>query len=181
MPTTKGDWLDCGLGILAEQGAQALRLDRLLATIGLTKGSFYHHFDGMPDYRAELAAYFEERYTTRYIDVATERFEDPAGQLRTLRSLVAAEKGAEAELEVAFRAWAQQDAVVRTVQERIDERRVRFLEELFARHDLPSGRARVLAQAVYLTLVGGGHVVPRAPIEEIERIWDLLLEPLGRP
>lgn len=34
-------------------------------------------------------------------------------------------------------------------------------------------------EAFYLTLVGSGHVVPRLPIEALERIWDMLLEPIS--
>jgi AcrR family transcriptional regulator len=57
--SSKRDWLDWSLDILAEEGVQAIRLERLLASVGLTKGSFYHHFGGMPAYRKALAAYFE--------------------------------------------------------------------------------------------------------------------------
>ncbi|MEV0081899.1 TetR/AcrR family transcriptional regulator [Saccharopolyspora sp. NPDC050642] len=42
----KQDWLDAGLEILADQGVPALTIDRLATKLGLTKGSFYHHFGG---------------------------------------------------------------------------------------------------------------------------------------
>jgi AcrR family transcriptional regulator len=177
--SSRRDWLDCGLDILAEEGAQAIRLERLLASVGLTKGSFYHHFGGMPAYRKALAAHFEERYTSRYIDVATERFDDPAARLAVLRSLVVAEKDSEAALEVAFRAWAQQDPDVRIVQARVDARRVEFLEQQLAGAGMDANQARVIAQAIYLTLVGSGHVVPRLPMAELERVWDVLLTPIS--
>jgi AcrR family transcriptional regulator len=177
--SSKRDWLDCGLDILAEEGAQAIRLERLLASVGLTKGSFYHHFGGMPAYRKALAAYFEERYTSRYIDVATERSDDPVARLAVLRSLVAEEKESEVALEVAFRAWAQQDPDVRIVQARVDARRVEFLEQQLTGAGMGAHQALVIAQAIYLTLVGSGHVVPRLPVEAFERIWDMLLEPIS--
>ena len=48
------DWIQAGYAILAEEGIKALKIDRLCDRLGVTKGSFYWHFDGMPSYRAAL-------------------------------------------------------------------------------------------------------------------------------
>jgi hypothetical protein len=100
-------------------------------------------------------------------------------RLAALRALVVEEKESEVALEVAFRAWAQQDPDVRIVQARVDARRVEFVEQQLAGAGMDAHQARVIAQAFYLTLVGSGHVVPRLPIEALERIWDVLLEPIS--
>jgi AcrR family transcriptional regulator len=46
------DWIQAGYALLAEEGIQALKIDRLCDRLGVTKGSFYWHFDGIPSYRA---------------------------------------------------------------------------------------------------------------------------------
>ena len=44
------DWIQAGYAILAEEGIKALKVDRLCERLGVTKGSFYWHFEGMPRY-----------------------------------------------------------------------------------------------------------------------------------
>lgn len=39
-------WLAAALDVLAEEGQAKLRIDKLAGDLGVTKGSFYHHFDG---------------------------------------------------------------------------------------------------------------------------------------
>ncbi len=48
------DWIQAGFAIIAEDGLQALKVDRLCDRLGVTKGSFYWHFEGMPSYRKAL-------------------------------------------------------------------------------------------------------------------------------
>jgi AcrR family transcriptional regulator len=45
-------WIQAGFAIIAEEGMQALKIDRLCQRLGVTKGSFYWHFDDMPAYRS---------------------------------------------------------------------------------------------------------------------------------
>jgi len=85
-------WLDAGLAILEKQGAKVLTIERLAEQIGLSKGSFYHHFGGMPGYKTALLAHFEATYTTQYI-AAVERdlTADAITKLRALIDLVCEE------------------------------------------------------------------------------------------
>jgi deazaflavin-dependent oxidoreductase (nitroreductase family) len=48
------DWIQAGFAILTEEGTKALKLDRLCARLGVTKGSFYWQFTDMAGYRAAL-------------------------------------------------------------------------------------------------------------------------------
>ena len=47
--------------VLAQHGVPALRIHRLASRLGLSKGSFYHHFDGIPGYRTALLAHVEQQ------------------------------------------------------------------------------------------------------------------------
>lgn len=154
----KRDWLDEGLRLLAEQGAPALTIDRLADRLGLSKGSFYHHFKGGPGFRTALLAHFEAERTTRFIE-ETEKVPQ-ADRLRALLDLVLA-PGPGPELESAVRAWALQDAEAREVQERIDRTRSAYVTEL-------CGDAAV-GQALYLIVVGAGQVVPPLGPRELRR------------
>ena len=41
------DWIEAGYALLADEGIEALKIDRLCGRLGVTKGSFYWHFTDM--------------------------------------------------------------------------------------------------------------------------------------
>ena len=146
--TPKERWLHEGLTVLAELGAPALRIDRLAERLAMTKGSFYHHFDGLAGYKSELLAYFGELSTMRYIEaVESEPNLDPRQKLNRLMTLVLQSPDDEGPLEVAFRAWAQQDRDVHEAQRRIDATRIDYLRDLCRGLGLPPRRALDMARA----------------------------------
>jgi AcrR family transcriptional regulator len=67
---TRERWLHDGLEILAESGFRGLATDSVCTRLGLSKGSFYHHFDGMSDCRRALLSYVEERESRDFIERA---------------------------------------------------------------------------------------------------------------
>jgi AcrR family transcriptional regulator len=159
----KRDWLDAGLVLLAEQGAPSVTIERLTERLGLSKGSFYHHFKGMSGYRTALLEHFEAERTTRFVAQAEAAEGDRLG---ALLELVLA-PGPGPELEIAVRAWALQDAEARVIQERVDSARVAYLTEI-------SGDAG-LAQALYLVVVGAGQVVPPLTGRRLKDALELVL------
>lgn len=177
--TPKERWLREGLIVLAELGAPALRIDRLAERLGITKGSFYHHFDGLNGYKSELLAHFAELSTMRYIDAV----ESTPGltareKLDRLMTLVLRAPDEEGPLEIAFRAWALQDPDVREAQRRIDAIRVDYLRGLCRDIGLAPRRALDMARVLYTVLIGSGHVVPPLEPAELRRLWMLTLETL---
>ncbi|GAA3097037.1 TetR/AcrR family transcriptional regulator [Streptosporangium carneum] len=172
---TEQDWLDEGLAILAVQGVPALTIELLCERLGLTKGSFYHHFRGMPAYRAALLEHFERRFTTEFIEAVESAAPAPATvRLERLLDLVAG-SGDSPALEVAVRAWAQQDDLARAVQERVDRRRIDYLSALWEQRG--GQEPRNMALLLYLVLIGAGHLVPALTVKELREVYDLALRP----
>ena len=164
------DWLDAGLEILRDEGARALTLDRLTQKLGLSTGSFYHHFQGAAGFKTALLARFEAQYTTGFIDLV-ER--DPGGapkdKLRRLLDLVLTKDG-RLEVEVAVRAWALQDAEARRTQERVDRIRIDYVRGLWDAMTSDPAEAIDKARLLYLVLIGAGHVLPQIPPEELRHL-----------
>ncbi|GAA2906939.1 TetR/AcrR family transcriptional regulator [Streptosporangium fragile] len=170
---SRRDWLDAGLTILAEQGARALTIERLTGRLGLTKGSFYHHFKGMGGFKTALLAHFEAECTTRFIDeVERAAPAAPEARLAHLVELVLSDT-ADPRLEIATRAWALQDEQVRAVQERVDRTRVAYLRDLWCRIGHDPVEAAHLGRLMYLVLVGAGHVLPPLPPQELRALYEL--------
>jgi AcrR family transcriptional regulator len=178
-PDARQSWLDTGLHVLASEGADGLRIDRLATLLGVTKGSFHHHFDGAGGYKKELLAHFE-RIAIEALDAAIGEVEasgDAQATMAHLTALVAPIEGRIywPELEVAIRAWATSDSDVRETQERVDSARLAALQRVWRPHVADDAAARVAALLPYLVAVGATSVVPPVPADELQRVYELLL------
>lgn len=172
---SRRDWLEAGLAVLGEEGAPALTIERLAARMGLTKGSFYHHFKGMSGFRTDLLAHYESEHTRRHIADAERAGPGAGARLRRLMDLVLTERPDTDRLEIAVRAWALQDAEVRELQERVDRLRVEYLRSLVADLAEDERTALPLARLLYLLLVGAQQLVPPLPAEELRDVYTLAL------
>lgn len=171
---TRLEWLEAGLELLATEGAPAVTIERLTGELGVTKGSYYHHFKGASGYKTALLEYFEAQFTTRLID-SVERAPDaePGVKLQHLLRLVLSDPDSAA-LEIAVRAWALQDSEVRAAQERVDRARTAYLQELCRglKTDVDPDR---FAQLLYLILIGAEQVLPPIAQADLREIYDLTL------
>jgi AcrR family transcriptional regulator len=173
---TRADWLEAGLKVLADEGAPALTIERLTEQMGLSKGSYYHHFKGTGGFRTALLEYFEAQFTARLIDTVEQKPDaDAATKLNRLLGLVLADE-AKVKLEIAVRAWALQDAEARATQERVDEARTAYLQQLCRglaskQLDDPDRLARLL----YLILVGAEQVLPPVRSKELRELYLMTL------
>ncbi|QNE19335.1 TetR/AcrR family transcriptional regulator [Kribbella qitaiheensis] len=178
---TRADWLDTGLRLLAEEGAPAVTIDRLTAGLGLSKGSYYHHFQGVGGFRTALLEHFETLFTTRLIDTVEEK-PDTTAEVKLVQLMELVLAGPEdAKLEIAVRAWALQDGEARQAQERVDRARTQYLQRLC--HGLESSLIDPdrLAELLYLILIGAEQVLPPVPSERLRGLYaDTLRLATGR-
>lgn len=168
---TRDDWIEEGFRVLAEEGDGALTVDALCARLGRSKGSFYHHFEGRPGYVRALLSAWEWRATDRLIETARssgsveDRLRAVNRQASELRN---------ARLERAIRGWAAREPDAATAQQRVDRRRLAFLEALCAERMGEGGAARRLARVFQLVFVGAQHLEPPLEGEELYRTFRFL-------
>jgi AcrR family transcriptional regulator len=174
---TKSDWLQAGLAALAEEGANGLRIDRLCRHLGVSKGSFHHHFAGAGDFKRSLLGAYED-LVVESLDQVIDQAEG-ATRHAALARLTAAITNTPGfyrpELEVAMRAWAFSDAEVRAVQERVDERRLQSLHGIWAQIVDDPAVAYTAALLPYLVGIGASLIQPPTPREQLQRVYELLL------
>ena len=99
------DYFEVGLDLLAEGGLASVTIANLCERLGVTKGSFYHHFAGGPDFQQRLLTYWSEDRVHHLIEMV-ESTPDPLDRI-TLMKRMAVELHHEA--ESAIRAWARSD------------------------------------------------------------------------
>lgn len=168
---TKQDLLNEGIKILSADGAGNLTIDALVSRLGITKGSFYHHFHNYQAYKESLLAFFETEGTHRII----EKVEEMPGAAQKIIRLLALPLDDPPHLEVAIRAWALQDETVRVYQERIDQQRITYVQQLCLALTTNDLQAETMSQMLYAILVGSQHILP--PIREaaLKRLFDEFL------
>jgi len=171
------DWVRAGYAIIAEEGITALKIDRLCERLGVTKGSFYWHFDGMPSYRAALiAAWAELRDEDRRV------FDDPGARepgARLAAMMSALVSPRHWTLERAMREWARSDALVADSVRESDRRVVAAVRQAFLDYGFEADEAELRAHATFAAGIGFLHLSGPAPgareAARAERFLELML------
>ncbi len=116
--------------VLAREGQAKLRVDRIASDLGVTKGSFYHHFENREDFVASLLAYWSSAFTDWVIG-EVKGIDGPASeQLLKLMHIIQRE-GLD-RYDSAFRSWAAQDPSVAKEVKKVDLVRYKFVRSLFS-------------------------------------------------
>ncbi len=149
MKTRAADWLAKGLTLLAASGPEALTIDQLCRHLGVTKGSFYHHFSGREDYLHALIRYWREQHTAQVI-AATEKL-SPDQRSKGLSEMV---RNIDAGVENAIRNWARSDVAVAEQLAQIDRARLAYLQQLITPRLAPGLDAELTAKLIYAHCVG---------------------------
>jgi AcrR family transcriptional regulator len=157
---TKTDWLEAGIKILATQGSGALTIDHLAERLGVTKGSFYHHFRSQADYRDALLEHWYGAMAP-IADVPETAAEALAALDRVVDSLPVGTEYRDPGM--AIRYWATHDAGVHDFLRKVDGERVAYAEGLIAVIVGDPERAHLLARFLYALVIGAGHILP--PVE----------------
>jgi AcrR family transcriptional regulator len=173
------DWLQAGYTILAEEGIQALKIDRLCAQLGVTKGSFYWHFTDMAAYRAALIESWADKRGEEhrvYREIAdkppAERLSILIGDLVTPRHW---------KLERTMREWARTDPTMAASVEAADRRVLATVRQVFLDLGFPPEEAELRAHTTFAAGIGflqiaGTRSTPLPPAQR-ERFLAFMLRP----
>ena len=147
---TPEDYFREALAVLGELGSEAMTIAVLCDRLEVTKGSFYHHFGGMPGFVTQLLEYWEREHSERLIKISKAQ-PDPTLRIFTLTEMGV---GLPHASEAAIRAWGRSSAEVAEATARVDRRRERHLVEAVSALGIDRPRARVLARIGLNVLVG---------------------------
>jgi AcrR family transcriptional regulator len=128
--TPRSKWIEAGLRALAARGPDAVRIEPLAQTLGVTRGGFYWHFED----RGALLEQMLDTWERTSIDDVIERVEGEEGDGRTrLRRLfaLASSTGELLAIDLAVRDWARREPTVADRLRRVDNRRMDYLRSLF--------------------------------------------------
>jgi AcrR family transcriptional regulator len=173
-PLTRAAWIEAGQEILRESGARALKLHALTRRMGVSTGSFYHHFADFDDFLGALAGYYGGDQWAAYFREIDGRGEPPRRRLEAMIALVRAQRLTD--LATAMRAWARSDPRADAAVKRIDKALLAFQVECFTAMGFTESDAYLRAY-FFLAMSTVDIPAPRkagARADIPERILDLL-------
>ncbi|MEX1368978.1 MAG: TetR/AcrR family transcriptional regulator [Nannocystaceae bacterium] len=170
-------WIDAAFDALCEAGETQVRINSLCATLGVTKGSFYWHFDSHDALLQALLERWELSGTDAIIDELDESGKSAAQRLRMLVRAAFAESSRGDRIESAIRAWASHDQRAAASVARVDERRVAYVRELLRAAGVGAAAAGHRSALLYRTLIGdstwrshGGSGLSPAALQQLVRM-----------
>jgi AcrR family transcriptional regulator len=126
---TRQDWINAAMELLAVAGIGAVSIDRLATSLGITRGSFYHHFADREDLLRALLEHWSNQWTYAIRDQIASLGLDPATTLLALMRLIRSNRAAD--YDAPIRAWALHDPLARKVVKNVDEARLAFIQAQF--------------------------------------------------
>jgi AcrR family transcriptional regulator len=126
-------WVDAALAALAEGGPDAIRIEALAASLGVTKGGFYGEFADRDALVERVLDSWERAVVDDVIAQVENTDDDPRTKLRHLFELASERPVARRVLavELAIRDWARRSPDVGERLRRVDNRRMAYLRTLF--------------------------------------------------
>ncbi len=147
---TKVDWVRKGIQVMNDDGYDAIKIESLCVKFGVTKGSFYHHFECISDYEEELLKYWEARTLGKIIEVVNSGM-TPKDRLRMMIKEVFTVSG---KTELSLRAWALHNKTVKKYLYKMDEERIAVNRQLYIEVGIPKETAGELAEFAYTAWLG---------------------------
>jgi AcrR family transcriptional regulator len=148
-------WIKGGVSILAEHGADGLRVETLAKQLGVTKGSFYWHFK---DRRDLLDAILNMWKTGRIDDIRKQTLALPGAEIAALRHTIdvyaSARNRKGIPIELAIRDLARRDPQASAIVEEVDAERLACAFRLFLASGLESEEARARSVMLYAYVFG---------------------------
>ena len=156
--TPRGAWVAAALRALGEGGPDAVRIETLAASLGVSKGGFYWHF---ADRRALLDETLDtwERASTE--DVIARIEAEPADARAKVQLLFELAPSADFAVELAMRDWSRRDRAVAERLRRIDTRRLAWLRSLFVQFSAGEEEAEARTMLAYSLMIGAYFIVAR--------------------
>jgi AcrR family transcriptional regulator len=168
-PLSREAWVKAASNLIAQEGVQAVAVEPLALALGVTKGSFYWHFQNRDELiQVALEAWEQDQsadVAARYGGIA-----DPRRRLRVL--LFAAFEDMENGLFFAALTVSSRDPRVRPTLHRATERRLALGVEAFQALGLSEKEARERALLAYAAYTGYFQLL-RATPEAVEAVTDL--------
>lgn len=127
--TPRATWIEAGLQALAGGGPDAVRIEPLAKSLGVTRGSFYGHFEDRSALLDAMLDTWEEAASDEVLEQVEHRGGDPRTKIRRAGALTFSDKLLP--IDLAIRDWSRHSPAVEERLRQVDNRRMEYLRSLF--------------------------------------------------
>ncbi|HEY4342849.1 MAG TPA: TetR/AcrR family transcriptional regulator [Parvibaculum sp.] len=172
------DWIDAAMRLLAREGVDAIRIDRLCADLAVTKGSFYWHFPNREALVAAIALDWASRRPQTTFETIRALDANPREKLYRLFDLYWRDDIVR--FDRAMRAWALSEPAIRKAIIATDREMLGFVAGLFEEMSYPKDDAHMRAATIFFTGIGmsaAPHLVVPSEDDGREKWLNMILGP----
>jgi AcrR family transcriptional regulator len=148
------DWLEAARRALIEGGADRVKVEPLAGVLGVTTGSFYHHFKNRQELLDALLTHWETHNSGALFHAVREAGDDADAQLDALFDTWVDERDYDPAYDSAVRDWARTSPAAEAAVRRVDDQRIELLTGIFAGFGYDPERAFIRARITYFHQVG---------------------------
>jgi AcrR family transcriptional regulator len=147
------DWLLKALEIFVAEGIDSIRITRLANELGVTRGSFYWHFQNREDLIDSLVSFWKDKNTAAITDSVAQASNLADGIFRFFEICID-DSQFDPRLDLALREWARRSTEIRALLDGEDETRIEALRQFYLRFDYPMPQALIRARVLYYSQIG---------------------------
>ena len=170
------DWIRAALDVMVEEGIAGVKIQRLCDRLGVTKGSFYWHFEDLDGFLGEVARQWVEDGAR--LPGSVDEPQEPVAQLLEAMRLFADPRNRN--LARAMRDWARNDERARLAIRKADEATFEQVKAALRALGFADDEAEVRAKILYYSGVGYAHVGTlgdrQTADQQLLRTWALLTQ-----
>lgn len=177
----RDDWLDAAREVLIEEGADRVKVEPLAKRLGVTTGSFYHHFSNRKELLDGLLDHWERTNSEPLFRAVKAAGDGGLQQIDALFRMWLDETEYDPAYDRAVRAWAHSSIPVRESVRRVDDSRIDLLTAIYRRLGYDDLRAFIRARIAYFHQVGYQAMDIAESSEQRRILYDLYCEALIGP
>ena len=173
--TPRGAWVGAATQALAEGGPDAVRVEALAASLGVSKGGFYWHFKDRGALLGEVLDAWEKTSVGDVIERVEGQPDDARSKLKHLFDLA---RSADFVVELAIRDWSRRDTGVAERLIRVDNRRMEYLRSLFGQFCDDERDVEARAMLAFSLFIGSYFIAARHPEKSRSEVLQLSIDRL---
>jgi AcrR family transcriptional regulator len=160
---TRNDWLATALDTLLKAGPEGVHVEPMAASLGVTKGSFYWHFEDLQDLLSSVVDYWAEMMlgAVRNHDDLTGSAEE--NLLEVMEDIAREDR---ARYEAAMRTWAKSEKRAAQAVRKVDKARLEWTTGLFAEMGFSPEQAEIRGRMMVLYEYGEAEFSLPASLEQ---------------
>lgn len=149
---SEDQWVQVGMQCFAQGGVEALVIEKMAATLGCSKSSFYWYFKNRDTFLQRVVAEWKERATTEVMAASSKQSNVDEQILALLHQMFSVTK--KGEFLFYLRKLSLKESAYGSTLHEIEHLRMEFAKGLFLRKGMPDERATRISWMLYHYYLG---------------------------